>query len=93
MSYFDVLIETEKSIRQLAKEIGLPWTTLRDRLAGNTPPSSYRKKVPLELIVKANKLLLKGVSVRKVGKLLGVPKSTLHDQVNKYRSTLNEEKN
>lgn len=93
MSYFDVLIETEKSIRQLAKEIGLPWTTFRDRLAGNTPPSNYRNKVPIELVIKANKLLLNGVSVRKAGKLLGIPKSTLHDQVNKYRSTLNEENN
>ncbi len=88
-----MLINTEKSIRELAKERGLAYETLRDRLARGIPPSKYRNKVPLETVIKADKLLKDGLSIRKVGKLLNLPKSTLHDQIKQYRSSLYEEDN
>lgn len=93
MDYIEVLIKTENSIRQLAKDIGLPWTTLRDRLNNTTPLDKRRNRVSKEVVMKAEKLLLSGLSIREAGKILGIPKSTLHDQVIRYRGMLNEESN
>ena len=58
-----------------------------------SPPSEYYQKVPLYQVIKADKLLKEGMSFRKVGKLLDIPKSTIHRQIKKYRSSLNEEGN
>ncbi|MGK7949811.1 MAG: hypothetical protein AB4368_13745 [Xenococcaceae cyanobacterium] len=93
MSYFDVLIRTEKSIRQLAKEMGIAYETLRDRLNRNTPSEKQRNGVPIETIEQANQLIKSGKSIRATAKLVGVSKSHLHRLVKKYRSMFNEEDN
>ena len=91
MIYFDVLINSEQSIRGLARQTGLAYETLRDRLNNSTPTGKQRNGVPLEKVHQAHLLMKGGLSVRQTARVLDISKSHIHNLVNKYRKSLDEE--
>ena len=93
MTYFNELVGTDKSIRQLARELDLSYETVRDRLNRDTPPEKRRYQVPMSKVVKAYQMMTEGLTLMQTSRLLDMPKSTLHDQVTKYKKLLAEEAN
>lgn len=85
-----MLFNTQQSIRGLARETGIAYETLRDRLNNSTPTDKQRNGVPLEKVHQAHLLMKGGLSVRQTARVMDISKSHIHKLVKNYRSTLDE---
>ena len=78
-------IESGISFRQLAKNLGLPYETVRDRVNNAVPSSNFYPKFPVEKLPLIDELVESGMSIRKVSDFLGLSKSSLHRHLQAYR--------
>lgn len=78
--------EGGKSSRALARELGVPFSTLKDYIA------RVQRKEPLPPVrdypPAVEAVIVGGMSIRKAAVLYNIPKSTLYDYVKKEKNRL-----
>ena len=78
-------IESGISLRRLAKNLGIPFETVRDRVNKGITASGFYQKFPVEKLPLIDELVESGMSIRKVSDAFGLSKSSLHRHLQRYR--------